>query len=127
MDEYEKEKLYTAASGVWKGAVPVTAGKGRIILEMDHIKFHDQEEEPFSLKVRSGEIAVIRDNDYKTASRLVNTLAGKQRWREGEIRINGEKATPGILKNYLGKKIGIQTSVTSRCNNKEFLNRLRIV
>ena len=127
VDEYEKEKLYTAASGVWKGAVPVTAGKGRIILEMDHIKFHDQEEEPFSLKVRSGEIAVIRDNDYKTASRLVNMLAGKQRWREGEIRINGEKATPGILKNYLGKKIGIQTSVTSRCNNKEFLNRLRIV
>ena len=46
---------------------------------MDHIKFHDQEEEPFSLKVRSGEIAVIRDNDYKTASRPANRDGKKEK------------------------------------------------
>lgn len=121
-DEYEKEKLYTAASGVWKSAAPVTAGRGKIVLEMDQIRFHEQDEEPFSMQVRSGEIAVIRDNDYKTASRLVNTLAGGQRWKEGEIRINGKKVTPGILKSYLGKKTGIQTSVTSRKESTLFKN-----
>ena len=46
---------------------------------MDHIKFHDQEREPFSLKVKAERSRDLRDNDYKTASRLVNTLAGKQR------------------------------------------------
>lgn len=121
-DEYEKEKLYTASSGVWKGTAPVTPGRGKLILEMDQVRFRDQEEEPFSLNVRSGEIVVIRDNDYKTASRLVKTLTGGWRWKEGEIRVNGEKATPGILRSYLGKKIGVQTSVTSRKESTLFKN-----
>ena len=122
VDEYEKEKMYTASSGMWKSTAPVTIGSGRIILEMDQVSFHEQDEASFSLQVRSGEITVIRDNDYKTASRLVSTLTGGQRWKKGEIRIDGKNVTPGILKNYLGKKIGIQTSVTSRKESTLFKN-----
>ena len=63
---------------------------------------------PLNFRIRSGEIAFLRDENYNTVSRLHNCFLGRQGWISGTFRLDGIVYDPAALFKLIGTKIGIQ-------------------
>lgn len=69
---------------------------------------------PLTCQIHSGEIALLRDEDYTAALRLRECFLGGGGWQSGTLRLNGQALTYGELTRRIGTEIGIQTERPDR-------------
>ena len=63
---------------------------------------------PLTFQIRSGEIALLRDENYNTVSRIQDCFLGGRSWVHGAFRLDGQTYTYRELMRLTGTRIGIQ-------------------
>lgn len=93
---------------------------GQNVLQVSGLTFPDVP--PLDFQVYSGEIAILRDENYSTAVRLRSCLLGELPWQEGTFRLGGILYSHGELSRLVGGEIGIQLERPDRINSVLFDN-----
>ncbi|MDO5785837.1 MAG: hypothetical protein Q4P20_12325 [Eubacteriales bacterium] len=123
-EEYD-ERLYEILgwerrSGISERNHVISKENGNIILRVSDLQF--EEMLPLSFKVRSGEIAFLRDENYNTVSRIRDCLLGEKGWQSGFFWLGGKYYESNELPKLLGKEIGIQTEMPDKKSGVLFDN-----
>lgn len=75
-----------------------------------------------NFQICSGEIALLRDENYSTAVRLRSCFLGGQRWLGGTFCLDGTVCTHGEMTKLIGTEIGIQIERPDRSHGVLFDN-----
>lgn len=93
---------------------------GREVLRVSNLRFSGMP--PLDFQIRSGEIALLRDENYSTAVRLRSCLLGELPWLGGTFRLDGTGYSHSELSRLVGTEIGIQLERPDRSNGVLFDN-----
>lgn len=104
------DRLYTILGWRRKGSdLPQLTPSGqsdRVVVEVSDLTFPAMA--PLSFQIRSGEIALLRDEDHNTVARLRDCFLGGQDWTAGTFCLDGRCYAPAALRKLIGTQIGIQ-------------------
>lgn len=99
---------------------PMPQHEEAVVLAVSDWTFADMA--PLNFRIRSGEIAVLRDENYNTVSRIRACFLGGQSWRRGAFRLAGKDYAHRELTRVIGTKIGIQSMRPDRPSGVLFDN-----
>lgn len=119
-DEYGS-KLYTVMGWNPGGGVSRQDSAfqgGPVVLETEGLTFPGLP--PLDLRIRSGEIALLRDENDSMAARLRACFLSGRHWLGGTFRLDGRPLSPSGLQRAIGSEIGILTERPDRINGMLF-------
>lgn len=99
---------------------PNPPSESRVVLSVSGLTFPALP--PMRFQIRSGEIALLRDENYQTVSSLRSCFLGERGWLDGELWLDGRRYTHRELSRIVGTKIGIQVERPNRPNGVLFEN-----
>lgn len=91
---------------------------GPLVLETEKLTFPGLP--PLDLQIRSGEIALLRDENDSLAVRLRDCFLSGRSWSGGTFKLDGRILTPAELRRTIGSEIGILTERPDRINGLLF-------
>lgn len=95
-------------------------GGGQEVLRAEGLMFPDMA--PLDLQIHSGEIALLRDENYTASLRLRECFLGGQGWLGGTLRLDGRSCGYKEVKRFVGSEIGIQLERPDRPSGMLFDN-----
>ena len=95
-------------------------GGGQEVLRAEGLMFPDMA--PLDLQIHSGEIALLRDENYTASLRLRECFLGGQGWLGGTLQLDGRSCGYKEVKRFVGSEIGIQLEQPDRPSGMLFDN-----
>ena len=78
----------------------------KVVMDITGLTFSGLQ--PLTFQIRSGEIVLLRDENYNTVSRIRDCFLEGRSWIHGEFRLDGKSYTYRELMRLIGTRIGIQ-------------------
>ncbi len=117
------ERLYQILGWSPRGAGTECTGRpggGQEVLRAEGLTFPGMA--PLDLQIHSGEIALLRDENYTASLRLRECFLGGQSWLDGVLRLDGRVCGYKEVKSLIGTEIGIQLERPDRPSGMLFDN-----
>lgn len=102
------------------GAVRQAAQGEKVVLSVSGLTFPSMA--PLNFQIRSGEIALLRDENYNTVSQIRDCFLGEKSWLRGEFWLDGRAYAHAELTKLIGTRIGIQIERPDRPSGVLFDN-----
>ena len=93
---------------------------GRVVFSVENLRFDGLQ--PMNFEIRSGEIGLLTDENYRTGSRIRDCFLGDEDWLSGSVYLNGRQRDRTDLLRMVGSEIGIQTVMPDRSGGVLFTN-----
>ena len=108
------ERLYEilgweSRNGLFQQEGVITEESGTVVFRVSDLQFENTP--PLSFRIKSGEIAFLRDDNYNITSQMKQCLLGETGWESGFFWLNGRYYESYEIPKLLGKQIGLQTEM----------------
>lgn len=123
-EEYD-ERLYEILGWERRSGVPEQENTsdrqtGTVVLKVSDLLFPSIA--PLSFEIRGGEIVFLRDENYNTASRILDCFLGDAGWISGSFCLCGEVCDRTAVLRKIGTEIGVQIKLPDRKDGVLFDN-----